>query len=365
MLFFRFRKIITDKLHFKFLAIGLFIGLFISLPTLSVIGTPSFLARASGLNIFAFNNRPPSGYLTNYTGPLPWLINNNYFLSLREFSSLYISYLSPINMFILGDSGLRSSFPNLATFFFWQLPFYLYGLYLLFMKMEKSQSELKFLTIFLLIISPLPAAVTRDPYSTIRALPLVIPQIIIIGLAIQKLLSYVKNNIQIILAAMVTVILLVYSLGKLYSSVIILNEYYRAGEWDYGVEQVVTVINDLHTNLPIIFDNARLEPYSQIAFFEKYDPITFQQTNFEVTSKDYYINMNRVKDKKIGNITTRTINWERDLKVNQYLIGDELAISPEQIQTHHLTLIAEIKYPDQSVAFRIVKTNPQFTPEKI
>jgi 4-amino-4-deoxy-L-arabinose transferase-like glycosyltransferase len=365
MLFFRFRKIITDKLHFKFLAIGLFIGLFISLPTLSVIGTPGFLARASGLNIFAFNNRPPSGYLTNYTGPLPWLINNNYFLSLREFSSLYISYLSPINMFILGDSGLRSSFPNLATFFFWQLPFYLYGLYLLFMKMEKSQSELKFLTIFLLIISPLPAAVTRDPYSTIRALPLVIPQIIIIGLAIQKLLSYVKNNIQIILAAMVTVILLVYSLGKLYSSVIILNEYYRAGEWDYGVEQVVTVINDLHTNLPIIFDNARLEPYSQIAFFEKYDPITFQQTNFEVTSKDYYINMNRVKDKKIGNITTRTINWERDLKVNQYLIGDELAISPEQIQTHHLTLIAEIKYPDQSVAFRIVKTNPQFTPEKI
>jgi hypothetical protein len=70
--------------------------------------------------------------------------------------------------------------------------------------------------------------------------------------------------------------------------------------------------------------------------------------------------MDRVKEKKIGKIITRPIDWDQDLKTEQYLVGDELAISHEQIKEHQLFLKKEIYYPDGSVAFRIVKTNPQF-----
>jgi hypothetical protein len=67
--------------------------------------------------------------------------------------------------------------------------------------------------------------------------------------------------------------------------------------------------------------------------------------------------MNREKTKKIGRITTRPIDWEKDLPKEQYLVGDSLAISYDQIERHRLELLDEIKFPDGRVAFRIVKTS--------
>jgi 4-amino-4-deoxy-L-arabinose transferase-like glycosyltransferase len=370
VLFIRFYKILLSPTHKKFTVAGVIIGLLISLPTLSVMATPGFLARAGSLNIFSQTGKLPSGFSESCSGLACTITNNSFFLSLQEFASLYLSYFSARSMFILGDSGLRSSFPYLATFFFWQFPFYIYGLYVIFK--NKSLKELRFIVLTLLFISPIPAAITRDPYSTIRSLPLVIPQTIIVALGIQNLSSEIVLRLRrtsevrfldffskgiIFLSAL---LILVYSLFKLHSSVFILNEYYRAREWNYGWEQVVEVIKTkTDPNLPIVVDNARGEPYSQLLFFLKSDPIKYQQENFEVPPDEYYTNMNRNMEKKIGRITTRSINWKPDLEVEQYLVGDELAISYQQIERHNLTLIEEIFYPDGTPAFRIVKTNPK------
>jgi len=336
ILFFRYKEILLSKTHKIYLIIGSVIGLLILLPTISIITTPGFLARASGLNIF-----------TNQQG------HNSFFYTIREFVALYISYFSPRFMFNLGDYGPRSSFPKLSTFFLWQFPFYLYGLWILFK--EKNLGELKFFVITMLLISPIPASVTRDPYTTIRALPLVIPQIIIISLAISRLITNRHLLITFIL-------LYFYSLFKLYSSVIVLNEHYRPKYWDYGWQQVSEIVKDSQT--PVTIDNARADPDLTLAFFMKYDPIKYQKENFEVPLAEYYTNLYRNKEKHIGNIIVRSINWERDLAVDQILVGDELGISLQQIEVHKLKLISEVKYPDGSVAYRIVKTNPKFFEEE-
>lgn len=352
ILFIKYRQILLSQAYRKFLIIGLFIGLLILLPTLSVATTPGFLARAAGLNIFSH----PNGYINNLKGVTNFLVNNSLFLSTKEFFSLYLSYLAPRSMFILGDSGPRSSFPGLSTFYLWQFPFYIYGLYLLIK--DKRYKNLKFFTLSLLFISPLPAAVTRDPYSTIRSLPLVIPQLLIISLGLVDIYDKIKKRLYRAIALLILTGLILYSLVKLYSSVIILNEYYRPREWNYGWQQVVETIKTLDSKLPVIVDNTRSEPYNQLLFFLDFDPATYQKENFEVPLNEYYTNMNRNKEKTIGNITTRPINWEKDLTREQYLIGDELSISKDQIQRHNLTLIKEIYYPDGSPAFLIVKTNP-------
>jgi len=276
-----------------------------------------------------------------------------------------VSYFSPRNIFILGDYGPRSSFPNLATFFLWQFPFYLYGLH--FLIKRKDLGELHFITMVLLLISPIPAAVTRDPYSTIRSLQMVIPLLIIISLGIlnfyEKLkgLSVVKRkvfNFRLfnITFAGISFLIVIYSLGKLYSSVIILNEYHRAEDWNFGFENVADIIKAIDPNISIVVDNSRTEPYSQLLFFLKFDPLTYQNENFEVPLNEYYTNLERNKTKKIGNVITRPIDWEKDLQSVQYLVGDSLAISYEQIEEHKLTLVDEVKFPDGRVAFRIVKT---------
>ncbi|MBI4059141.1 glycosyltransferase family 39 protein [Candidatus Microgenomates bacterium] len=348
----RYRQKLLAKNFRPFLILSLAIGLIISLPTISIMFTPGFLARAAGLNIFSSPH--PAGFLDNYHGWWEWLVNNRIFLSTWEFASLYVSYLSPRDMFLLGDYGPRSSFPELATFYLWQFPFYLYGIYLLIK--NKTLGELRTFLMAFLLIAPIPAALTRDPYSTIRALPLVIPQLTIIALGMiffwQKFSSKLwRWGMMIALA-----IIVFYSLTKLYSSVIILNEFFRAKYWDYGWQKVVEVIQrDLDPKLPIVVDNSRFEPYSQLVFFLKYDPLKYQHDNYEVPLNEYYANMNRNRTKIIGNIITRAIDWEHDLLAEQYLIGDELSISYTQIKEHNLTLISEILYPDRSVAYRIVK----------
>ncbi len=326
----KFHKTLFSREYLRYTLLSLVLGLAITLPTLKIVNTPGFLARVSTLGIFASEQS--------------W--------GIKEWPSLYLSYFSPRQLFWLGDAGPRSSFPGLSVFYLWQLPLFLHGFYLLFTK--KIPSSLKHFIILFLVISPIPASLTRDPFSTIRALPLVVPFTIIIALSAEHILAKLSRSMQFV--TILTLIL--YSLIKLYSSGYLLNEYYRASYWDYGWEQVSHVIkNDLNPDLPIVVDNARNEPYSQLLVFLKPDPSQFQKDNFEVSNQDYYVNMQRNTTKKIGNLTTRGINWVEDKKVEQYLIGDSLAISPDQIKDNNLTLIKEIKYPDGTVAYRITKTN--------
>ncbi len=351
------RKTLFIKTHRKFLFTGAVIGFIISLPTLAVATTPGFLARASGLNIFNYDRQLPAGFLENCQGILNFVVNSKFFLSTREFLALYLSYFSPRYMFVLGDSGLRSAYPELATFFIWQAPFYLYGLWILLK--SKDLKELRLFTILLLLIAPIPAAVTRDPYSTIRSEPLVIPQLIIISLGLIESFKILKNKaLKVSVLALFTLVLL-YSLAKLYSSIIVLNEYYRATYWGYGWEQVVETLNNLDEKLPVVVDNARTEAYIQIAFFKAYNPETFQKENLDINLDEYYTDMNRIRMRKIGNITTRSIDWEKDIYLDQYLVGDELSISEEQIKEHSLKTIRTVSFPDWSIAYRIVATNPK------
>lgn len=328
----KYFRVLTSPAYLKYTLISLFFALLISIPTIKIIQTPGFLARVSTLGIFSSQNS--------------W--------GVKEWPSLYLSYFSPRQLFMLGDAGPRSSFPELSVFYLWQLPLLLHGLYLLFNK--RIFPNLKSFIFLLMVISPIPASLTRDPFSTIRALPLVIPLILVCSLSAMHLLKgkgYFKAKFVLI------VVILFYSILKLYSSGYLLNEYYRAPYWDYGWEQVANVIKyDLDPGLPIIVDNARNEPYSQLLVFMKADPVQYQRDNFEVSNGDYYSYMGRNTTKKIGRITTRGINWTEDKKIDQYLIGDSLAISMEQIKDNDLIFIKQINYPDGSPAYRIVRTKP-------
>lgn len=355
-IFIKYRDVFLKKNFRPYLITSLIVGLVAVTPILAIALTPGFWARASGLNIFSYTKHIPDGYLTNYTGWLSFIINGSWFLSIRELLSLYFSYLSTRFMFVLGDYQPRTSLPELGTFFIWQFPFYVWGLIRLIQ--DQKLKTFKFLVLSSLLIFPIPAAITWDPYSTIRALPLVIPQISIIAFGIYDAYFLIRNKNWKVPAVIIFIILIAYSIAKLWSSIFVLNDFYRAKYWDWGWQEVAETISELHTNLPIVVDNPRGDVYLQLAFFLKYDPAKYQSENFEVPLSQYYTNLYHTSEKHIGNITTKQINWERDLKIEQYLVGDELAISTGQIKEHHLTLISEIKYPDGTIAFRIVKTNP-------
>lgn len=356
VIFFKYKKIFLDKKFINYLFLAIIIGVLVSLPVILIANTSGFWARANGLNIFSNLKHYPEGFLTNYKGTLNFLINGRWFLSVREFFGLYMSYLSPRFMFLLGDYEKRTSFPELSTFFVWQFPFYIWGLARLIK--ERKWKDFKFFAFTSLLIFPIPAAITWDPYSTIRSLPLIIPQISIISYGIYDVFTLMEGKYRRNLSYLVFVTLIVYSIAKLYSSIFVLNDYYRQKYWDWGWQNVAQEIAKLNPSLPVIVDNPRGDVYLQLAFFLKYDPVKYQNENFEVPITEYYTNTFHTSEKHLGNIVTRQINWQKDIKNQEYLVGDDLAISDEQIKEHNLTLISVIKYLDGTVAFKIVKTNP-------
>lgn len=355
--FLRLKKSLLKEDVKKYIFLASFVFFIILFPTLVIAGTPGFSARASGLTILSYVTQMPYGVIENILGIKNFVFNNLLFLSMREFLSLYSFYFSPRSMFVLGDGNLQSSYPSLSTFFVWQFPFYLVGLWFLLKK--GKYKELRTFTVILLILSPLPAAFTRDPYTTVRALPLVIPQIFIIAIGIIESYNYLVSRV--IYPRFIFVItfffLIIYSLAKLYSSIVILNEYYRAPLWNYGWNETVSILNTIDPNVPVVVDTARGEPYIQIAFFTQYSPEKYSESNFEVTNEEYYYKMTRRSDWIIGNISVKPLVWEEVLLKEQYLVGDALAISDEQIKIHNLILVHDTLYPDGTIAQRIVKTS--------
>lgn len=308
-------------------SIGL--GLIIIFPLLTIINTPGFNARSAELNI-------------NF--------------SLKEFISLYSSYFSPRYLFSIGDSGPRSSFPNFGTFFQWQLPLYLFGLYMLIK--SKNNLLLKTIILTLLFVSPLPAALTKDPYTTIRSLTMVVPLTVIMAYGFDRVIgnfSYNKYRYLYFVSGLV----ILYSIAKLYISIFYFNDYFRSRYWDMGWKQVANDIKKLDPKLPIIVDTARGEPYIHLLFHLQYNPAIYQKENTNLNLSEYYTNIKRNKNARMGNITLKSFQWGVDTdRIEKYLIVDNLAISQAQIDYHKLTVINEIKSLDGAIVFRILKTNP-------
>lgn len=357
LLFIKENKNIFDKKYFKTLIFSLVLAFLIVLPTIKLMTTPGFLSRINSLSIFSSNVKQPWGFNSNLTSYQNLVLNNSPILKIREFASLYSSYFSPRYLFGLGDPGPRSSYPDLAPFLFWQLPFLISGIVWLFKKTKSEDQDLKFLVIIMLLISPIPSSITRDPFSSIRALPLVFPLLILISIGIHKLVEKKPK-----IGVMLLLLLSLWSCGKIYLSVFKFNDYFRGASWNEGINQLVTAVQN--EKLPVIIDNARGEIYSQIIFFTKADPQTYQDNNPEVSLSDYYTNMDRNQIKHINNITVRGIVWEKDIYQEQILVGDELSIDDKQIKEHCLTKLFEIKGSDHKVIYTGVKTNPSLKIEK-
>jgi len=324
VLFIKERKIIFDKKNIKTLIMAIVLGLILVFPTIKLMTTAGFLSRLNSLKINGF----------------------------KEFLSLYTAYFSPRYLFGLGDASPRSSYPDLAPFLFWQLPFFILGIIWLFEKNKNEKKDFKFLIILLMVASPVPASMTRDPFYTIRALPLVLPLTILIALGIEKFLKkYKKIGILILIG------LIIWSFGKLYLSVFKFNDYFMGKYWEIGIEEMIKNIKK--EKIPVILDNSRGEIYSQILFFTKTDPLEYQKNNFEISETDYYTNMTRNKAKIIDNVVVREIVWKDDIFKEQILVGDELSINEKQIKEHCLTKMFEIKGLDNKTLYIGVKTNPE------
>jgi 4-amino-4-deoxy-L-arabinose transferase-like glycosyltransferase len=344
VLIWHYKKIIFRKSNFKWLSISLMAGLLLLTPTLLIINTEAFLVRAIRVNVLGLRTDQLWGFAENF------ILNNRILLFIRELLSLYTAYFSPRYLFGSGNSVLRNVYPDLGPFFVWQLPFLILGV-VRFIKLKLS--GWKTLIVLLLVISPLPASLVREPFGMIRALALTIPLSILIAMGMEVLMEKWKTK-----GLLVILVFTLLGVGKLYLSAFKFNDYYRYKDWDYGVDQVVEQINKL-PDQNIQVDNWRSEIYSQLLFFLKYDPFKYQKDNGMENLAGYYNNEPIGQVKKMDRITVKPINWDKDVLDDKVLIGSFQIIGDSLINQYCLTEVFTVRAPDNEILFIGARTNPQ------
>ena len=271
---------------------------------------------------------------------------------LREFFSQYVAYFSPRSLFFLPDPDPQRSIPDLATFYPWMVGPWFLGLLKLWTLRKTNAGRFIFLLLFLI---PFPVALTKDPFSTQRALPLLLP----ISLVTTLGLDMVLQKIRLRFAFPLVVFLLVYSIVLLWRGYFVLLPHERARVWGYGFQQLAEVIKE-NPDKKFLIDQSRTKPvYIELAFFLAYPPAEFQQEVDQTIKEDYYNKPSFSSYYKFGNIETRNIRWDEDIYKRQILVGDEFAISEQQAKEHFLTKVLEVNDLNGNPIFRGYETNPE------
>lgn len=305
-------------------------------PQLKLSFSPGANTRMKNLSYFQDRKNIPYG--------------NDSLMKLRKWGATYTAYFSPRNLFYNPDPDFQRSLPGLSVLYSWMvIPFFV-GIYIL---AKNDNSVGKKLTVFLLLISPLPASLTKDPFSTFRAFPLVFPLCILISLGILKIMTKINRIIFLAVGSL----FFLGSLGLLWRSLFILLPNERFYTWKYGYAELVYQINKV--NAPkVLLDDPVGVSYSEMLFFQNYNPALLQKER-KIDLGKYYQLTNWEGETNWDKYEVRSISWIKDVYEEKLIVATPLAISDSQAKEHFLTKNFAIIGPDNKVILNGYLTNPE------
>lgn len=338
-----FRKIFYPRK--KILVISILLFILIQVPELILLTSPASLRRISKVNYWDY-------ILANETFP------QNIFSIIRKFLSQFSTYISPKNLFFEPDSQSIRSIPQLSVFYSFMIVPFVVGL-------KESIKHIAVSNLKLLIaigvISLIPAALTGEPFYTIRILPLLWLSSLIIAIGIHKILLFIKKNY---LQYTVIALILIFSLWLFYTKYFVLLKYERSGSVNYNYPLIeISKKTQEIPNKHFLIDTSRAKQlYGLIAFYRYHNPIEFQKQNSLNNISEYYNTVDLPKRHIIDNVELRSLDWGKDIRTDQIIIADNLAISPSQVNEHQLQPVFEFKDLAGNTAYIGYQTNPQTLP---
>jgi len=207
--------------------------------------------------------------------------------------------------------------------------------------------------LFLLFLPPLPASLTGDPFSTFRALPLAFPLTVLISFGLVKTMAKINKLFSVAGGG----IILIVSIGLLWRSLFVLLPNERFSAWKYGYEELAQKINK-GSSPKILIDDTIGTSYTEILFFNKFDPSKLQRER-KIDLTKYYQLTEWEGKQSFGNYQARPLFWKNDVFEEQLIIAAPLAVSENQAKEHFFTKAFDIIGPDSKIIFNAYLTNPQ------
>lgn len=273
-------------------------------------------------------------YLGNQSG-IPYKI---YYLGKTAINN-YLIYYSPKNLFFDSDINLGRTMPGLSIFYSWFVVPFIIGIWYL---LKKAPQQVSKIIGLLIIITPIPAAFTGDFFYPLRTLDFLWVLALVISMGLCQIFQFLKSKK---LKLFLSINLFVYSLFSLYISYFILFKYEKAENYGYAYIKLMDKLPE-YKNKQVIIDLARDPGVGiRIAYLEKYPPNKLQNQLRAQLKTPYYSSMvNTDEIYELGNIEIKPLDFKTDTcRSNTLIVGDQLAISPKQMEEHNLKKEFEIK----------------------
>lgn len=304
-------------------------------------------SRIATSGIFSESNN--GRYLSVLSGQpdiIARVFNNKFVYTSQTFLRNYVSYFSPQFLFTNGPAeGTYGMVPGVGVVYLIEVAFLTSFIISM---IKKGMSRESVILLFWILISPIPAALTKGPgYAANRAAFMMPALQIISAIGAIYLFGLLAKRIskKTILGGAVMVFAV--SFAFFVNSYFVKQKMAGAGQMLYGAKEVFEYVDkEGRSDNQIIVSRAISEPQIYTAFYLKIDPGEFQKaseswrlTNGWLDQSDNY---------KLGKYTFKSIDGIADFKPGNFLVGRPADFSPDVVPTKI------VYYPSQSEAYWIV-----------
>ncbi|KKT76326.1 MAG: hypothetical protein UW69_C0001G0022 [Microgenomates group bacterium GW2011_GWA2_44_7] len=352
-----FRKQIKWRNNPSFLTGSTIFALFLALILLFAQGTSG---RLMVYNVFAYQRSV--GEAVSIAAREGTTINSLQFLffhgewlnSTRRFLEGYFSYFSGRFLFFEGDwTNARLGSPYSGQFYWPDLLLLIIGFAFL---IRRPEIPAKGFLLYWLVISPLPAALSRDVVTAVRSINFVIPLILIASLGTNSLLLFIRRRSLLLSVSLIAAITVTYLWGISYY----LDSYFVhapvtfSDQRLYGYKEAVELLNQENLeNRPVFFTQKMGQPYIYVLFYNRVDPVSYQSQAKLIASPNGDVG----EVHKFENYNFRNLYWPSDRGIKgTFFVGTEEELPLKDIDRKQAVAVNNIRRPDGSVVFRIVKT---------
>lgn len=334
-----------------------------------IISFPAILSfnkgRTGRLTVFSIFSYPrPKEYLETFlskagekVGDMDYYLFHSEALNFkRGILGRYFNHFSGRFLFFEGDyQNPKHSSPNHGMLQLFDIVLIPIGL----ISLIRHKGRMTAFILLWLLLSPLPAVLTRDQVQAVRAYNMVIPLTIISAFGVIgtiKLFNYLLHRSVFWRNTLYVILYTLFACSFLYflDSYFIHLPKHNAKYWSYGYKQVVEDLLPIQNNYKTVyFQQSYDQPYIYYLFYSKYDPAKYQKQ----ADLSYHLGPDVGLVEKMDNIRFSGWSWPYATgEKSTLIIGNSVAI-PGDFNPKDYDLISEIKYPDKFMtAFRVLET---------
>jgi len=221
------------------------------------------------------------------------LFHNQPLFFVRNFLLKYFNHFSPQFLLTQGDwQSPRHSAPYTGVLLIPSFFFLILGLFTTHYSTKNyssnNYSSINLFFLFWLLLAPIPAALTRDSLSAVRAMSLSIPLCYFSAMGLISTLKYFSKNKFLYLTTSL-LIFLSYLLSFVYYTDLYYNHMVKKSpqDWLYGYKEACEYVIENGANHEVYFTNFYGQAYIYYLFYSQYPPKNYQaQANLTIDGVD-------------------------------------------------------------------------------